>query len=541
MNINKRIVLILSLFVYLFTYPLDAKQSEKIIAVVPKYFPPQYSLDEDGKPTGFAIDVFNKIAKNLNYDVEYIVKDTWPQVNNYILQGKADVIPNIGITKKREKYLFFTAPVESFNIGIYGRASNEQIVKYKDLNGKKLGIVEFNIGVKLSKQFDKSKKIVYKTKEEMFYALLSAEVDFVIYPIPVFNKMISSAYLEDTIIQIGKPIKEIKRAVSVSKHNQKLYKEIDSEVDKFIKTKEYEIIYSKWYGKDDKKWSNKSVVNFFIILVIIFIITLFIYKYYFTKNINAKLKKELDYKLKEIVQKDELMISQSRQVAMGEILEMIAHQWRQPLAVVQMAINNLKADLELGNEITIKQLDTLVGSVTKQTDSLSKVIDTFTTFSLQKRGKEIFLISKIIEETINLLKIDFNKHNIKFEFDNTNDTEVLILKNELMQVLLSIINNAKEALLSRGIKNSIINIIILKDQESIKINISDNAGGILKDDIKQIAQPYFSTKSLNSSGLGLYIANMIVQKHLNGKLSWKNIDNGACFTILIPIVIKENI
>jgi ABC-type amino acid transport substrate-binding protein/signal transduction histidine kinase len=531
---SSKIIIKLTLLFYLFVSSSYGTTNEKVIAVVPKYFPPQYSLDKNNKPKGFAIDILNAIAKNLDFEVEYIIKDSWPEVNNFLIQNHADIIPNMGISKKREKYFLFTAAVESFNIGIYARKSNGDIFSHADLKGKKIGVVEFNIGIKLSGQFTQSEVIVYKTKEEVFYALLSTEIDAVIYPIPVFNKMIADAKIEDSIIQIGQPLKEIKRAIAVNKNKPELYKKINLEVNKLIKTKEYETLYSKWYGKDKQSWSKQKVINAFMILVVVFIIILFVNKYYLTKRLNQELEEELDKRTKEIIQKDELVISQARQAATGEILEMISHQWRQPLAIIQMAMNNIMADMQLGEEITYNKLNKIVDSVTKQTATLSTTIDKFSSFSSLQTTKQNIPILKIREEIESIIKADFNKNGIGLEFYSDYDGSILIYKNELIQVILSIMQNAKETLLARQIANGMIKMKFSKKEESLDISICDNAGGILEDNIDKIAKPYYSTKSLNSAGLGLYISNIIVKKHLNAELNWENKDNGACFTIRLP-------
>ena len=535
---KKNIVLKLLIILYIFSLSIYANEQKTITAVIPKHFPPQHSLDKNGKPTGFAIDTLNEIAKNINYKVNYIVKNNWPEVNKYILDNKADIIPNMGITQKRGKYLLFTDPLESFNIGVYSRSTNNNIKNYKNLNGKKLGVVSFNIGVKLSKQFDKSEVVIYKTKEEMFYALISADIDFVIYPIPIFKKMISDANLENSIIQIGMPIKEIKRAIAVNKNNIELYNILSPEVKEFIKTKKYEQIYTKWYGEKKNQWSQKTVITVISILVIFFIIVLFLSKYYFTKKLNAKLSKELEERIVEIKQKDELLITQARQAGIGETLEMISHQWRQPLSIIQMSVNNLQADINLDVEITRKELDSLISTISKQTDTLSKIVETFRTYSIPSNTKELVIVCDVIKEVINIVEKNLFDNGIKIRCIKKSKKEINIVKSELIEVLINIINNAKETMIKRAISKGVINISVESDENYLTIGISDNAGGISQNDILHIAKAYYTTKSLNGSGLGLYISRIIIERHQNGKLSWKNQDNGACFNIRLPLIKK---
>lgn len=235
-------------------------------------------------------------------------------------------------------------------------------------------------------------------------------------------------------------------------------------------------------------------------------------------------------------EKEEMMLAQSRQAAMGDMIGMIAHQWRQPLSVISMTVNNLRADLELDLEITSENLYELVDVINEQTQSLSHTIDDFRTFMRPVKEKEKVSLCDIYAKLRNMIEITLQNNEVTLSFVNSCEVELSTYTNELIQVFINLLNNSKDAFLERKIKNAKIEIITTFDAKFLTIEVKDNAGGIEKSVIKKLGEPYVSTKSINGTGLGLYMSKMIVEKHFNGNISWKNCDKGSCFTIKLPLV-----
>jgi len=231
------------------------------------------------------------------------------------------------------------------------------------------------------------------------------------------------------------------------------------------------------------------------------------------------------------------MIAQSRNAAMGEMISMIAHQWRQPLTAISMGANNLILDVEL-EDVNEKSLKENLSTIQKQSEHLSKTIDDFKNYFSPTKNKEVCIIEKIIHDTQSIINISLIHNNIKLTLKNNNTTPINIYKRELMQVLLNIINNSKDAFILNNIKTRNINITIEENNEYIIININDNAGGIEKKIINDIFNPYFTTKKkMNGTGIGLYMSKIIIENHIKGKLLVENIEEGVCFSIHLP---KDN-
>ncbi|MCD6190640.1 MAG: PAS domain S-box protein, partial [Sulfurimonas sp.] len=247
-----------------------------------------------------------------------------------------------------------------------------------------------------------------------------------------------------------------------------------------------------------------------------------------------------EYRLKETLdEKEELMIAQSRHAAMGEMISMIAHQWRQPISVIAMDANNILADIEL-EMLEEKSLKVTSEDIIKQTQELSKTIDDFRNFFRPERNAQEVIVKEVFDDALGVIGKSLDNNQIEFVLELDEKKKIITYTRELMQVFINIIKNAKEALIENKIQDKKITVYTSQEREKFKFRICDNAGGINAEIIEKIFNPYFTTKGeKNGTGLGLYMSKTIVEKHLQGSLTVKNDDEGACFEIIIPHVIKE--
>lgn len=243
----------------------------------------------------------------------------------------------------------------------------------------------------------------------------------------------------------------------------------------------------------------------------------------------------------ELHDAEELMIAQSRQAAMGEMISMIAHQWRQPLSIISMIVSNFKIDLAFEKEIVPDQINKMSDEILKQTYHLSNTINDFSDFFKPNKEKQMILICTLMENAISIMQKSLENNNIALQMSTDCHEEVLTFPNELLQVFLNLINNAKDALLEKNVIGAKIGIEITEDEEFVTINISDNAGGIQEEILMRLGEPYVSSKMLNGTGLGIYMSKTLLEKHLLGNISWKNKDDGAFFTVKLPLHVKESL
>ena len=233
----------------------------------------------------------------------------------------------------------------------------------------------------------------------------------------------------------------------------------------------------------------------------------------------------------ELKKKDEMLINQSRLAAMGEMIGMIAHQWRQPISSIAMDANNMLLDIAL-EDFNTTQAEKYANSITEQTQHLSHTIDDFRNFFKPDKVISEVNIREILDSTLSIVKDSLKNNNIKLTTSFETDKEVKAYPRELMQVFVNIINNSKDALRLNKPVNAIISIRVYEDEKYINTQVCDNGGGIDVDILPKVFDPYFSTKDEKTgTGIGLYMSKMIIENHLAGTIEVYNNDDGACFRV----------
>ncbi len=230
-----------------------------------------------------------------------------------------------------------------------------------------------------------------------------------------------------------------------------------------------------------------------------------------------------------------MMIEQSRLAIMGEMIGMIAHQWRQPITIIGMITNNTILDVQLG-ESTQEQLLEDMDLIDKQVHYLSRTIDDFRNFFRQNKLPQSVTMRDISNELLTIFGKTFDNNHIALTFEGAMELEFTTYKNEILQVFLNLLSNSKDAVELKAIENPYVCITVATSSNFIVFEIQDNAGGIPDEIIGQIFQPYFTTKSeKNGTGLGLYMSSIIIEKHLFGTITAANKNQGTSFTITLPI------
>ncbi len=248
--------------------------------------------------------------------------------------------------------------------------------------------------------------------------------------------------------------------------------------------------------------------------------------------------KELEKRIKEEVEKnrskDKLMFHQAKLASMGEMLGNISHQWRQPLMELSSLFIPIEAKINMGLEITNEEI---LQSISKYTDIIkymSETIDDFRNFFADDKQKIEFEIIEQINSTVNIISSGLKRNNIKLNIIIKNNVKMLGYKNEYSQVLINIINNAKDVLIQRKIKNPKITIKIEQIGNDIITSVEDNAGGIKIKPIQKVFEPFFTYDKINGSGVGLFMSKLIIEKNMNGRLFVDNTKKGALFRITVP-------
>lgn len=245
--------------------------------------------------------------------------------------------------------------------------------------------------------------------------------------------------------------------------------------------------------------------------------------------INQNLKKLVEEEIQKNREKDKLMFLQARHAQMGEAMSIIAHQWKQPLNAISLIAASLGLKAQF-NKLSKDEMLELVSKISQYTKNLGEIVDEFRDFFRPKKEKTKTTLKEIFEKAKDLVEPIMKDKNIELDVIIKGVKEIEVYENELIQVVVNILKNAIDVLDEKNIENPLIKIEI----DTNKISIEDNGGGI-PDDIKdKIFEPYFSTKSLNGTGIGLYMSKIIVEDHCKGELKVENTSNGAKFTIYCP-------
>ncbi|MEO1937992.1 MAG: ABC transporter substrate-binding protein [Sulfurimonas sp.] len=339
-------------------------------------------------------------------------------------------------------------------------------------------------------------------------------------------------------------------SVGVQKDEAVLQSILQKALDK-IPNQKIENIINSWRINRYKSTLDYSL-TFKVIFVMLIIFFIMVYYQRKLKNFNKELEKQVNEKTKELreinesleatvkekvaelIQKDELLTTQSKQAVMGEMISMIAHQWRQPLNTITLQISNLQLKEMMGEHISQKEISETLQNISNSIVYLSNTIDDFKTYFHPNKELSTIKVKDLLDKVLGFIEPRAKKSNIRIYVRGAKDIEAKVYVNELIQVLLNIINNAIDAYEKSDLDKKEIIITVNKEDEKLFISISDKAGGIKQEYLKRLFEPYFSTKGKNGTGLGLYMSKMIIEKHFGGDIKVNVRDGGTEFVVEIP-------
>ncbi|MEA2112140.1 MAG: HAMP domain-containing sensor histidine kinase [Campylobacterota bacterium] len=302
-----------------------------------------------------------------------------------------------------------------------------------------------------------------------------------------------------------------------------------------------------------------------------FYLTAVIVFYYWSKSYEEKetllnhqnrqlevLNRTLETKVEEVtknLEEQNLKFQQQVHLAqMGEMISMIAHQWRQPLSAISSCIAAIELKKVTGriNLETKKQQDDFIEFISQRHEEISEyvqtlsyTIDDFRNFFKPDKLKEEVSLTTPIRRALKIMSSSFKSSDIEFATEFKTDEKLYMYQNEMMQVILNILKNAEDNFIEKDIKNPKVNISTYLINDIYTIEISDNGGGVPQEIVSNIFDPYFSTKSeKNGTGLGLYMSKIMVEEHHSGTLSLLNTEGvqeesiGACFKIELKGALK---
>ncbi|PHR57866.1 MAG: hypothetical protein COA44_05180 [Arcobacter sp.] len=251
-------------------------------------------------------------------------------------------------------------------------------------------------------------------------------------------------------------------------------------------------------------------------------------------GLNTFLEKKVENSLSQVRKNDQVLIEKSRLAAMGEMIEQIAHQWRQPLNTLALINQNLYFKVQL-NTADKDDCVNAHDQINDQLQYMSQTIDDFRNFSQPNKEKENFIIEEVIQSALNLSEGSLKYAKIKTYTLSNEEHESFGMRHEMMQVFMNLIKNVQDLVIEKQVKQPWIKFFVEKTKDKIIIRVEDNAGGIAFGNIDNIFDPYFSTKSeFEGTGIGLYMSKEIIERSMLGEISVSNGHFGAIFEISLP-------
>ena len=245
-------------------------------------------------------------------------------------------------------------------------------------------------------------------------------------------------------------------------------------------------------------------------------------------TLEERIKQEVEHRLNQ----EQMLLRQNRMAHIGMMVDAIAHQWRQPLMNINAIMMNLNHSVVQHDDVDYEQQK--IKEVFALTAHMSNTIEDFRELLHNQKGKQTFDVSKALEHVLNLMHN--NLRSVDLHFDNTQKIMVEEHQSEFHQIIIILLSNALETLEHRKVTDKSITIDIEKDSKTLSIGIEDNGGGITKASLDKIFDPYYTTKKYSrGTGLGLYIAKIIVEHNMRGTLKAFNTEQGARFIIKIPL------
>ncbi len=262
-------------------------------------------------------------------------------------------------------------------------------------------------------------------------------------------------------------------------------------------------------------------------------------------ELNTTLARRVEEEVEKNRRKDQQMLQQTRLAQMGEMLSMIAHQWRQPLSAISSVAISMQMKIKLkrfvmADETKQEEFESYflekIEAIGSYVQYLSHTIDDFRNFFKPNKAKERTTLELLLQKAIDMLDGSYRKNGILIKQKIENSCEIVTYPNEILQVLLNILKNALDNFRERQIQNPKVEARLIQKGDTAILEIEDNGGGIPEAFLPRIFDPYFSTKDeKNGSGLGLYMSKTIIEEHCDGRLEACNHALGALFRITLPL------
>ncbi len=523
------------------------------MCVNPSYKPFE-EIDNSKNHIGITADIIKLIKDRLNIQIKVIPTKNWEESLEFSKLKKCDIISFLNETTKRKEWLTFSNSLFTDENVIIGRFENPII---KDLSKIKASIAvakETSFYQIIQDDFPNLMIIPVETPEEAFKYVEQKKADLTL------GSLIMSAYTikENNFFNL-KILNQLENyqnhfKIGIQKDDLELRNILNKAIQS-ITQEEITNIVNKWVAIKYEKDIDYTYLFIFLSLILV-VIAFLSYRQYLLNHTNNYLQaevkkrtaqvensnlilnqkkdelhylnKNLEIKVKDEIEKNriiqERLYKADKLASMGEMISNIAHQWRQPLSVISTIATGTKLQKEV-NSLKDEDLIENMDLINKNAQYLSKTIDDFRNFINDNRTIQFYSLSETISNFTNIIYSSIKDKNIKLILDLDNNIVVEGNPNQLIQCLINIFNNSKDALQEKNPDESLFFISSQKEDNKIILKIRDNAGGIPENILSKIYEPYFTTKHQSQgTGLGLHMTYRLITESMCGKIDASNIE-----------------
>ncbi len=515
-----------------------SKKKQITVCVDPDWMP--FEKIEDGKLIGMSAEYMKIFQAKLGIPITLLPTNSWTQSVSNIKNRKCDILPLALASPSRKEYMNFTKPYLDLPLVIATTLDKFFISDMNELNGKRIGMVKGYAELELLKEKYRNVQFIeVDSVTDGLEQVLQEKLYGLIDNLSAIGYQIQKSFPQGLKIA-GRMNEGLKLGVGIRNDEPELLEILNQAID-LIDDETKQSILNRWiFIKYEQGFNTKLFWQ--ILTPFLLVALLLLLRQWFLGRYNKKLKKEVADKVDELRHKDEILLIKYRMAAMGEMLSMIAHQWRQPLGAISSALMGIEVKLSSGKfdlddkndrKDFLAYLEKKHHSINEYVQFLSTTTDDFRNFFNPNKQKDVISLTAPVTRALKIVQTSMQNKEIEIVMDFRANSEFALYQNEVMQVVLNILQNSEDNFLAKKTTAPKITITTYTAKNRSIISICDNGGGIRKEIMDTVFDPYFSTKDeKNGTGLGLYISKIIIEDHHDGKLDVKNTAEGVCFEII---------
>lgn len=506
-----------------------AKKQVIKMCVDPDWVPFE-SIDDKGKHVGIAADLIKLISERTGVKIELVPTKYWVDSVNLSKSKQCDIMSFLNETPERDGWLIFTEPIFFDKNVFITREEHKQIDNPAGLHNESVALPEQTmVEEKIKKAYPNIKVIPVRSENEAFGLVSVKKADMTVRSLIIAAYTIKQDGLFNLKIAGEVPDMGNKLRIGVLK-DEPMLRDILNKGIATITNDDREAIINKYVSIKVETPLNKKIIFAAIgIFVFVLFVALLVILW------NHELKKKVKIEIAKRIEGEKVILEQSKMAAMGEMIGAIAHQWKQPLNVLGLHIQDMYLAYK-NDEIDAEYIDTFKDDSMAIVRHMSSTIDDFRNFFNPSKKKMQFCIEDTLANTLKIVSVQMKNNFIDVIFESDEEHYIVGFKNELEQVFLNILSNAKDALCESSKKEKFIKITTRMADNNVEICFEDSADGIKNDVMQRVFEPYFTTKEEGKgTGIGLYMSKEIIEKHMGGRISVSNGEFGARFVILLPV------